>query len=614
MYVVTFYSFKGGVGRTLALVNIGVELAQQGRRVLLVDFDLEAPGLETFDLLRHRETVPGVVEYVTQYLETSTAPNVSEFMYQTSGIGREGGHLWVMPSGKQDEAYGARFNALDWQELYDRHSGYLMFEDLKAQWQANLAPDYVLIDSRTGHTDVAGICTRQLPDAVVVMFFPNEQNLRGLKRIVSDIRGEARGPRKKAIQLHFVTSNVPDLDDEDRILARTLERFEEELGCRGPLTIHHYGSLALVNQAVFTHDRPSSGLTREYRELLKTIRQHNTEDPEGALEFLRLVGLRSRRPTIPATEIEERLKKIQESHPTNGRILYQVGLVRARQGYIEESINLLTEALNTGYGEPDLLLERAELYALTEQPAEALSDIWRVLDAADVTYFHVTRALHWLYKFAPQSLARVIGTRALQSLDPDGRLQVARELKRSHEALRVAEPILREVLETIDPTSSLHDRAETELVLCLIGLGRFQEAKSIISPVPPDPIDFGPLEAFNYAMAEWGVSGAPARELLERAIDWDRDTGSPERNPAHEQRMAMALWLVGKPDEARSRLRRARQQLRTYGPRLFSVWRYQEVSKATFLKDLEEMEQGFKDRALAPAFLGEAAPPSSKDE
>ena len=59
MYIVTFYSFKGGVGRTMALVNAGLELARSGRRVLLVDFDLEAPSIETFNLPRPREYTPG---------------------------------------------------------------------------------------------------------------------------------------------------------------------------------------------------------------------------------------------------------------------------------------------------------------------------------------------------------------------------------------------------------------------------------------------------------------------------------------------------------------------------------------------------------------------------
>ena len=52
MYITTFYSFKGGVGRSMALANAGVELARRGRKVLLVDFDLEAPGLDTFDCLK----------------------------------------------------------------------------------------------------------------------------------------------------------------------------------------------------------------------------------------------------------------------------------------------------------------------------------------------------------------------------------------------------------------------------------------------------------------------------------------------------------------------------------------------------------------------------------
>lgn len=42
--IVTFYSYKGGTGRTMALVNVGWIMASNGKRVLLVDWDLEAPG------------------------------------------------------------------------------------------------------------------------------------------------------------------------------------------------------------------------------------------------------------------------------------------------------------------------------------------------------------------------------------------------------------------------------------------------------------------------------------------------------------------------------------------------------------------------------------------
>ncbi len=48
--IVTFYSFKGGVGRSMALANIGRWLQLRGLDVVLVDWDLEAPGLESYFL------------------------------------------------------------------------------------------------------------------------------------------------------------------------------------------------------------------------------------------------------------------------------------------------------------------------------------------------------------------------------------------------------------------------------------------------------------------------------------------------------------------------------------------------------------------------------------
>ena len=92
--------------------------------------------------------------------------------------------------------YPERLSTINWQELYANQDGYLLLEDLKAQWKDFLDPDYVLIDSRTGHTDVGGICTRQLPDAVICLFFPTIQNLNGLVPIVNGIRKENKKRKK----------------------------------------------------------------------------------------------------------------------------------------------------------------------------------------------------------------------------------------------------------------------------------------------------------------------------------------------------------------------------------------------------------------------------------
>ena len=46
--IATFYSFKGGVGRSMALANVASLLCERGLRTVMLDFDLEAPGLERF--------------------------------------------------------------------------------------------------------------------------------------------------------------------------------------------------------------------------------------------------------------------------------------------------------------------------------------------------------------------------------------------------------------------------------------------------------------------------------------------------------------------------------------------------------------------------------------
>src|SRR4051812_487244 len=69
--VVTFYSYKGGTGRTMALANIAWILAANGHRVLMVDWDLESPGLGRFFTPfmdpRTLSGTNGVIEFIREY-------------------------------------------------------------------------------------------------------------------------------------------------------------------------------------------------------------------------------------------------------------------------------------------------------------------------------------------------------------------------------------------------------------------------------------------------------------------------------------------------------------------------------------------------------------------
>ena len=125
-----------------------------------------APGLDTFEVFRPRKEVAGIIDFVARYLNSGKVPDVGDYIGNCADIGDGGGKLWIMPSGRNG-TYTATMSQIDWVDLYERRDGYLLFEDLRAQWSRALQPDYVLIDSRTGHTDSSGICTRQLPDSVI---------------------------------------------------------------------------------------------------------------------------------------------------------------------------------------------------------------------------------------------------------------------------------------------------------------------------------------------------------------------------------------------------------------------------------------------------------------
>src|SRR4051812_14424361 len=68
--IVTFYSYKGGTGRTMAVANVAWILAANGQRVLVADWDLESPGLHRFFqpfMPMDATDAPGIIDMVRSY-------------------------------------------------------------------------------------------------------------------------------------------------------------------------------------------------------------------------------------------------------------------------------------------------------------------------------------------------------------------------------------------------------------------------------------------------------------------------------------------------------------------------------------------------------------------
>jgi len=281
---VTFYSYKGGVGRTMALTNVAALMAKQGRRVLVIDFDLEAPGLDSFEGLGCSKGHPGVVEYVTEYLQTNRAPDITRFVQECRPAGVHlRGNLWLMGCGKKDAAYNRDRASIDWNTLYEHHEGERFVENWKAAIEQTYQPDYVLIDSRTGLTEVGGICTLHLPQLVVLLYALNDQNIHGVAGVAKALRNpkNTRPP-----QILTVATPVPPIFKEKKgLLEERFKLAEKELGTKPHCQIHYDPRIPLKEEILVweTDDSDSeSRVTWEYNRLREKITEYNS----NGLDFL----------------------------------------------------------------------------------------------------------------------------------------------------------------------------------------------------------------------------------------------------------------------------------------------------------------------------------------
>ncbi len=179
--LITFYSYKGGVGRTMALANVATLLAMWGRRVLVVDWDLEAPGIEHF-LLPESE-IPsiqdrsGLIELLTALSQKpAESPDWKSFLSEITVVDTSA-KLTLLTAGARTDRYFKTVRSLDVKSFYEEKEGGQIVESLRNKWKAEF--DFVLVDSRTGITDIGGICTIQLPDILALVFTATSQSLGG---------------------------------------------------------------------------------------------------------------------------------------------------------------------------------------------------------------------------------------------------------------------------------------------------------------------------------------------------------------------------------------------------------------------------------------------------
>ncbi|MGW2623376.1 FxSxx-COOH system tetratricopeptide repeat protein, partial [Micromonospora taraxaci] len=225
--VVTFYSYKGGVGRSFALANVGAILSRWGFRVLCIDWDLDAPGLTYYfrDWLS-RPPLGGVVDMISEW-ERGGIGDYDQHIIDVC-LPDIRGDLHILPAGSSGADYIDSAQSLNWSWLYEERDLGGFLEARRRHWSAEY--DFVLIDSRTGITDIGAVCTAQLPDVLVMLFTANRQSLDGTLDVAKRVEKARNGLPYDRARLSIVP--VPARFDETEEYDRAVEwkdRFQTQL-------------------------------------------------------------------------------------------------------------------------------------------------------------------------------------------------------------------------------------------------------------------------------------------------------------------------------------------------------------------------------------------------
>ena len=229
--IVTFYSYKGGMGRTTTMVSYAMDLAiHLNKRVVVVDCDLEAPGyLNFFDLSANKDLRQGRKNGLVEFMSDLKVLNnegkekleLSDYIVNvgdSANINEPAlNNIWLIPAGNLNMNYaggGEEINLRDYLEglskinLSNVNEVVDNFKILIDKIKKSINPDIILLDSRTGFNDIFGTAAFYLSSCVVGFFGFSRQTQPGLINLVNNYYSQ-----ENSFKMILVFSILPTNED-----------------------------------------------------------------------------------------------------------------------------------------------------------------------------------------------------------------------------------------------------------------------------------------------------------------------------------------------------------------------------------------------------------------
>jgi hypothetical protein len=232
--VLSFYSFKGGVGRTTALAAFAIRRARAGERVVVLDLDFEAPGAGV--LLDPGEGIPGaqwgVLDYLVERPLLGKDLPLRDYYHACARESVTGsGEILVFPAARLNDGFLPKLSRVDLEPAL-RAADHALVQLLR-QIREELRPNWVLLDCRAGISEAAGLIVNGLAHLNVLFGTASEQSWQGLQMVLTHAGAERIQSGLPQLEILLVHAMAPE-EPNTRELARAdfLARSDEEFSAR----------------------------------------------------------------------------------------------------------------------------------------------------------------------------------------------------------------------------------------------------------------------------------------------------------------------------------------------------------------------------------------------
>lgn len=245
---VSVHSFRGGTGKSNLTANLSATLVERGKRVAIIDTDIQSPGIHVIFGLDQQQGYRTLNDYLWEQCSIVDAAHDVTSTLRPEGNGEVTGRLHLVPSSiKAHEIARILRQGIDVQRLRDS------FRELSAR----LNLDYLFIDTHPGLNEET-LLSIAISDILVLILRPDRQDYQGTA-VTVDVANRLKVPK-----MLLVANKIPSVLDVGGLKEQLESAYQTPVAGLLPATDD---LLVLASSAVFGMRFPEHPWTREMRSI-----------------------------------------------------------------------------------------------------------------------------------------------------------------------------------------------------------------------------------------------------------------------------------------------------------------------------------------------------------